>query len=257
MMERFGFGDYTGIDIHEESKAIMPSVSWKRGRYNQPWYTGETLSVGIGQSYWTVTPLQLTQALTTLVNHGERKVPHLLKATTELTTNQDGSNQNSLEEIVYEEQAPLKLEQDEHWDTVLNAMHRTVQVVGATAHLPFKGAKYDAAGKTGSAQVARIKQDEKYDAKTTQENKRDNAMFIAFAPYKNPEIVVAVAIENVAKGGGGTNAGPVARQIMDQYFGNRVITSSIDNLIPHANVDVQHPHNHVPQNNAIKNVETE
>ena len=71
-MERFGFGEYTGIDIHEESKAIMPSVSWKRERYNQSWYTGETLSVGIGQSFWTVTPLQLTQALTTLVNHGER-----------------------------------------------------------------------------------------------------------------------------------------------------------------------------------------
>ena len=109
---------------------------------------------------------------------------------------------------------------------MLDAMHNTVQKLGATAYTPFKGSKYDAAGKTGSAQVARIKQNEKYDAKTTQENKRDNAMFIAFAPFKNPEIVVAVAIENVAKGGGGTNAGPVARQIMDQYFGNRVITSS-------------------------------
>ena len=121
------------------------------------------------------------------------------------------------------------MKQKKHWELVLEAMHSTVQKFGATAYTPFKGAKYDASGKTGSAQVARIKQDEKYDAKTTQENKRDNAMFIAFAPFNNPEIVVAVAIENVAKGGGGTNAGPVARQIMDQYFGNRVITSSIDN----------------------------
>ena len=102
-------------------------------------------------------------------------------------------------------------------------MHNTVQKVSATAYPPFKGSKYDAAGKTGSAQVASIKQDEKYDAEATQENKRDNAMFIAFAPYKKPEIVVAVAIENVEKGGGATNAGPVARQIMDQYFGDRVI----------------------------------
>ena len=70
--------------FHEESNGIMPSVEWKRGRYNKPWYTGETLSVGIGQSFWTATPLQLTQALTTLVNHGERKVPHLLQATNEL-----------------------------------------------------------------------------------------------------------------------------------------------------------------------------
>lgn len=231
MMERFGFGDYTGIDIYEESKAIMPSVAWKRARYNQSWYTGETLSVGIGQSFWTVTPLQLTQALTTLVNRGERKVPHLLKATTDTTNNLESNVQNNWNEINYEEKAPLVLKQKQNWDLILNAMHNTVKKVGATAHTPFKGSKYDAAGKTGSAQVARIKQDEKYDADTVQENKRDNAMFIAFAPFEAPEIVVAVAIENVAKGGGGTNAGPVARQIMDQYFGNRVITSSIDSPI--------------------------
>ena len=243
MMERFGFGDYTGVDIHEESRAIMPSVAWKRDRYNKPWYTGETLSVGIGQSYWTVTPLQLTQAMTTLVNHGERRVPHFLKATKEIVTNEDGSSQSTLEEVIYEEEAPLVLKQKKHWDLVLAAMHNTVKKFGATAYTPFKGSKYDAAGKTGSAQVARIKQDEEYDAKSTKENQRDNAMFIAFAPYKNPEIVVAVAIENVAKGGGATNAGPVARQIMDQYFGNRVITSSMDNSPRQLNAKTeQHMH---------------
>jgi penicillin-binding protein 2 len=243
MMERFGFGDYTGVDIHEESRAIMPSVAWKRDRYNKPWYTGETLSVGIGQSYWTVTPLQLTQAMTTLVNHGERRVPHFLKATKEIVINEDGSSQSALKEVIYEEEAPLVLKQNKHWDLVLAAMHNTVQKFGATAYTPFKGSKYDAAGKTGSAQVARIKQDEEYDAKSTKESQRDNAMFIAFAPYENPEIVVAVAIENVAKGGGATNAGPVARQIMDQYFGNRVITSSMDNSPRQLNAKTeQHMH---------------
>lgn len=234
MMEKFGFGERTGLDIHEESKGIMPSVAWKRARYNKPWYTGETLSVGIGQSYWTVTPLQLTQALTTLVNRGQRKVPHFLQATSytnkkpksdESTKNTDIVNiqENTVEQVIYEEQAPLILKKSKNWDYVLKAMHRTVQRVGATAHLPFIGSQYDAAGKTGSAQVASIKQDEEYDATKTKENNRDNAMFIAFAPFKSPEIVVAVAIENVAKGGGGSNAGPVARQIMDQYFGDRVI----------------------------------
>jgi penicillin-binding protein 2 len=243
MMERFGFGDYTGVDIHEESRAIMPSVAWKRDRYNKPWYTGETLSVGIGQSYWTVTPLQLTQAMTTLVNHGERRVPHFLKATKEIVIDEDGSSQSALKEVIYEEEAPLVLKQNKHWDLVLAAMHNTVQKFGATAYTPFKGSKYDAAGKTGSAQVARIKQDEEYDAKSTKESQRDNAMFIAFAPYENPEIVVAVAIENVAKGGGATNAGPVARQIMDQYFGNRVITSSMDNSPRQLNAKTeQHMH---------------
>ncbi len=225
MMEKFGFGDYTGIDIYEESKAIMPSVEWKRERYNKPWYTGETLSVGIGQSYWTVTPLQLTQALTTLVNRGERKIPHLLKANSELIIETSGNAYHQITPTIYEPQAPLKLNNEENWEVVLKAMHSTVQTFGATAYNAFKGTKYDASGKTGSAQVARIKQDEKYDAKTTSENKRDNAMFIAFAPYDKPEIVVAVAIENVAVGGGATNAAPVARQIMDQYFGDRVIAN--------------------------------
>lgn len=234
MMEKFGFGDYTGIDIHEESRGLMPSVEWKRARYNKSWYTGETLSVGIGQSYWTVTPLQLANALTTLVNKGERRVPHFLKATdssivtnSTLTADKDeldeSSNQYRVEDVIYEEQVPIQLKDNKNWDLILKAMHRTVQKVGATAYQPFKGTKYDAAGKTGSAQLASIKQDEDYDAKNTQENKRDNAMFIAFAPFNAPEIVVAVAIENVAKGGGGSNAGPVARQIMDQYFGDRVI----------------------------------
>jgi penicillin-binding protein 2 len=232
MMEKFGFGDYTGIDIYEENKAIMPSVAWKRERYNKSWYTGETLSVGIGQSFWTVTPLQLTQALTTLVNHGERKIPHLLKAKSELIIESDGNAYHQITPIEYEPQAPLKLKDDKHWNVVLEAMHSTVQKLGATAHTPFKGATYDASGKTGSAQVARRKQGEKYDAKTTSENKRDNAMFVAFAPFDKPEIVVAVAIENVAKGGGATNAAPVARQIMDQYFGDRVITSKAHNLNP-------------------------
>ena len=226
MMEKFGFGDYTGVDLYEESKAIMPSVAWKRARYNKPWYTGETLSVGIGQSFWTVTPLQLTQALTTLVNHGERKVPHLLKAKSELVIESSGKTYHQVTPIVYEPRAPIKLKQYKHWDVVLNAMHNTVQKFGATAYKPFKGTTYDASGKTGSAQVARIKQGEKYNAKTTSEHKRDNAMFIAFAPFDKPEIVVAVAIENVAKGGGGANAGPVARQIMDQYFGDRVISKA-------------------------------
>ncbi|WDE03856.1 penicillin-binding protein 2 [Thalassomonas viridans] len=245
MMEKFGFGDYTGVDLHEEAKGVLPSVGWKRARYNQPWYTGETISVGIGQSYWTVSPLQLSQATSILVNKGEVKIPHLLMATSDsrqLASQDQGkiikSAENpdqegkQIETIFYEDKPPIKLKNQANWQLVLDAMHNTVQRPGATGYNAFKGSTYDAAGKTGSAQVARLGQDEKYDAETTQEHKRDNAMFIAFAPYENPEIVVAVAIENVAKGGGATNAAPVARQIMDQYFGNRVILSKDKSMHP-------------------------
>lgn len=227
MMEKFGFGEYTGIDIHEESRAIMPSVEWKRARYNQSWYTGETLSVGIGQSYWTVTPLQLSQAISILVNKGEIKVPHLLKSTKEVVVDSENKDLQTqlITEYEVDEKPPIILSDKKSWDIVLDGLHNTVQKIGATGHAAFKGSKYDAAGKTGSAQTANIAQNEEYDAKKVKENKRDNAMFIAFAPYENPEIVVAVAIENVAEGGGGANAAPVARQIMDQYFGDREIIS--------------------------------
>lgn len=236
MMEKFGFGEYTGIDIYEENRAIMPSVEWKRARYNQPWYTGETLSVGIGQSYWTVTPLQLAQAMSILVNKGHIKVPHLLKSTTEYVTSPKAETTSPQQEktaaliqkttnFVTDEKRPIELKDSKNWELVLDGMHNTVQKYGATGYRAFKGSKYDAAGKTGSAQTANLAQNTKYDAKSTQENKRDNAMFVAFAPFEHPEIVVAVAIENVAKGGGATNAAPVARQIMDQYFGDRIIVS--------------------------------
>ena len=237
MMEKFGFGEYTGIDIHEESRAIMPSIEWKRARYNKSWYTGETLSVGIGQSYWTVTPLQLAQAISILVNKGEIKVPHLLKSTNKVVINKDNKQEQHVINYLVDEKAPIVLNNKKNWDFVLDGLHKTVQKLGATGYPAFKGSKYDAAGKTGSAQTANIKQNEEYDAKKVTENKRDNAMFIAFAPYENPEIVVAVAIENVAKGGGGANAAPVARQIMDQYFGDRVIVSQDKTKHPlHTNV---------------------
>lgn len=252
MMEKFGFGEYTGIDIYEENRAIMPSVEWKRARYNKPWYTGETLSVGIGQSYWTVTPLQLAQAMSILVNKGQIKVPHLLKSTTsvEMTSVTNEQNNSSIvnrevitTDHVVDEKQPIVLSNSKNWEYVLDGMHNTVQKQGATGYNAFKGTKYDAAGKTGSAQTANLAQDEKYDAETTQENQRDNAMFVAFAPYEKPEIVVAVAIENVAKGGGATNAAPVARQIMDQYFGNRVIVSKNRHVQHNEVYGQQHLHN--------------
>lgn len=235
MMAKFGLGEDTGIDILEESSGILPSVGWKRARYNQPWYPGETLSVGIGQSFLTVTPLQLAQATSILVNEGRIKPPHLLKASSQLQYQQQNEgNVLKVSATPYEvdEKRPIKLSNPGNWRLVLDAMHNTVQKPGATGYSAFKGALYDAAGKTGSAQVAGLAQDEKYDAKKTAENKRDNAMFIAFAPYESPEIVIAVAIENVEKGGGATNAAPVARQIMDQYFGNREFTSKSSSMHP-------------------------
>ncbi|MFT6900834.1 MAG: penicillin-binding protein 2 [Colwellia sp.] len=249
MMEKFGFGDYTGVDIFEDSRAILPGRETKRNRYNKPWYTGDTISIGIGQGYWTVTPLQLAQAISILANKGEIKIPHFLRSTAELVsqntqkeslnTNEvikTGSNVNIVTKMLtkmteYDDKPPIILKDNKHWNLILDAMHNAAQ----RAYPAFRGTHYDAAGKSGTAQLISKKQDEKYDAESTKEKQRNNAMFVAFAPYENPEIVVSVVVENVLEGGGGTNAGPVARQVMDQYFGDRNIISTDKSKHPQHN----------------------
>ncbi|MBA6382776.1 penicillin-binding protein 2 [Colwellia sp. BRX10-6] len=247
MMEKFGFGDLTGVDIWEDKRAILPGRETKRSRYNKPWYTGDTIAVGIGQGYWTVTPLQLAQAFSILTNKGDIKIPHFLRATAELvaeevkineeiTTAETEGNVNIINKMVtkmaeYDDKPPIVLKDSKHWSLVLDAMHNTAQ----KKYPAFKGARYDAAGKSGTAQLIAKKQDEKYDAEATKEKQRNNAMFVAFAPYENPEIVVAVVVENVLEGGGGFNAAPVARQVMDQYFGDRVIISTDKSKHPQHN----------------------
>lgn len=225
--EKLGFGEKTGIDILEEYDAVLPSRHWKRIRHNQPWYQGDTVNIGIGQGYWIVTPLQLAQATSILVSKGQITTPHLLKAIAEPVANENVNENNSdlfsYNQIPFipETAPPIELSKPESWDIILESMYNTVQNKTGTGFKAFKGATYQAAGKSGTAEIVGLKQDVKYDATKIKEQLRDNAMFIAYAPYDAPEIVVAVAIENVAKGGGGSNAGPVARQIMDQYFANR------------------------------------
>ncbi|MFC3033774.1 penicillin-binding protein 2 [Pseudoalteromonas fenneropenaei] len=206
-MSQFGFGELSGIDIYEETTAILPSVEWKRDRYKENWWAGDTISVGIGQGYWTATPLQIVNAMTILVNRGAYLQPHLVQV-----ARQD----SSVEQLFTEEKPPVQLKNPHHWQIALDAMHNTVQKKNGTAHKAFAGSTYDAAGKTGTAQLVSIAQGERYDAEKLQERHRDNAIYIGFAPFDNPQIVVAVVVEN--QGGGSSVAAPIARQVMDYYF---------------------------------------
>ena len=200
-MQPFGFGERTGVDIFEESTGIMPSKDWKRMRYNQPWYIGDTISVGIGQGYWTTTPLQLANATAIMANKGKRFVPHLLKSIKDSTAKINSP---------VDEMAPIELKNPKNWDIINDAMRDT-------AHKKrFKDATYTAAMKTGTAQVINVAADEKYDADNIDEHLRDNALVIAYAPFENPKIVLAVVLENA--GWGGANAGPVARALLDEYM---------------------------------------
>lgn len=209
-MYEFGFGDYTGIDLYEESDANMPSRGWKRARFNQPWYIGDTISVGIGQSYWTATPLQLAQSVTTLVNKGNRNIPQILRGNLV-------EGELALEPL--KELRPVSISNENNWDIVLDAMYGVINREKGTGRKAFKDTPYVAAGKTGTAQLVSIAQDEKYDAEKLDERHRDNAMFVGFAPYDSPEIAISIAVENT--GGGSSTAAPIARRMMDYYFKDR------------------------------------
>lgn len=200
-MEQFGFGQNTGVDIFEESAGNMPSKDWKRLKYNQSWYIGDTISVGIGQGYWTATPLQLANATTIMANKGRRFTPHLLKSIKDNTAKVDSP---------IDEQAPIELKNTHNWEIINEAMRQTAN------KSRFTDAKYTAAMKTGTAQVIGVAKDTKYDADKIAEHFRDNALIVAYAPYENPKIVLAIVLENA--GWGGANAGPVAREMLDEYL---------------------------------------
>lgn len=212
---KFRFGEKTGIDISEESAGILPSRPWKRAMHNQPWYAGDTIAVGIGQGYWTVTPIQLAHATSILAMRGQIYRPHLV------TQQQSGDpNDENVIEYQPDDFPPVTIDDEHHWQTVITGMRRVV--THGSARSQFKGTTYRAAGKTGTAQVVSLGEDEEYDASTMVESHRDNAMYVGFAPYEAPEIVISVALHNVAKGGGSTNAAPITRKIMDYYFEQRV-----------------------------------
>lgn len=206
-MEEFGFGNFTGIDISEEIDAVMPSRGWKRARFNAPWYAGETISVGIGQSYWTATPLQLAVATSIIANRGKHLEPHFLAYSVI-----DGETH----EYQPVERPPVSINEPKSWEIVRNAMRAVTHSIHGTAHSSFGDAPYDSAGKTGTAQVRSLGANEEYNADEIAERFRDNAMYIGFAPVKEPEIAIAVAVENA--GGGGSVAAPIARELMDLYF---------------------------------------
>lgn len=206
-MSKMGFGEKTGIDILEESSANMPSRGWKRARHNQPWYPGDTVPLSIGQSYWTTTPLQLAVATTPLLNQGKLVTPHMVTAF---------SNGETTAANIIPPRQVLQVEDENNYAVVMDTMHQTVSILGGTAHRAFIGAQYSSAGKTGTAQLAAIAQDAKYDADAIDERLRDNAMYVGYAPHDKPTILVVLALENA--GGGGSNAAPLARQLMDYYF---------------------------------------
>ncbi|MCK5480658.1 MAG: penicillin-binding protein 2 [Gammaproteobacteria bacterium] len=206
---QFGFGKLTGVDIQGELSGLLPSKEWKRRRRNEPWFPGETIITGIGQGFFLVTPTQLANATATLANNGLVMKPRIVHAEQE-------ANRNELLPRHPELAETITVNDQDHWDAVINAMTDVVHSPRGTARKAGAGSPYRIAGKTGTAQVFGLKEDEEYDAATIAKKLRDHALFIAFAPVDNPQIAVAVIVEN--GGGGGAVAAPIARTIMDAYL---------------------------------------
>lgn len=208
-LRRFGLGRRTGIDIPGEHPGLVPDPQWKRRERGESWYRGETLIHGIGQGYLNATPVQLAAAAAMLANRGEPVRPHLLRR----TPAPDEAVPEQPEPAV----PPLELSLSSDWEFVIDAMVGVTQGERGTARAIGWRSPHTIAGKTGTAQVFGLAQDEEYDEETIAAELRDHALFIAFAPAQAPEIAVAVVVEH--GGSGSSAAAPVAQKLIDAWLG--------------------------------------
>ena len=211
---QFGLGSRTGIDIGGESTGIVPSQDWKRANFStrdqQRWYDGETVIASIGQGYMLASPLQLAAATGALATRGTLFRPHMKAAVEDPVT-----GQRTLTKPV--RVGSVNIDNEFYWDSVIGAMNDVMQHPRGTAYAAGGNAPYTMAGKSGTAQVFSVAQEEEYDEEDIEERLRDHALFVAFAPVENPRIAVAVVVENGSSGS--RVAAPMARAIMDRYLG--------------------------------------
>jgi penicillin-binding protein 2 len=198
-----GFGRQTEIDLPGEVTGVLPSKAWKKRRFKQDWFPGETISLGIGQGYNAFTPLQLASATATLVSGGQRFRPRLVRSVEDLVSQQrDARSGDALE--------PLAV-RPEHTALLKDALHGVT--VGGTSTRVFAGAPYQSGGKTGTAQAVGLRKGQKYNASQLAEHQRDHSWYMAYAPRENPQVALAVIVENA--GFGAVAAAPIARRVFD------------------------------------------
>jgi penicillin-binding protein 2 len=209
-LDLFGFGHRTGVDIPSESRGLSPSAQWKHDTRNLAWYPGETLISGIGQGFNQTTPIQLAHATATLAMRGVNISPQVARASRQ-------AGQSEFQLIAIETAEALPMQSSQNWEKVIDSMVEVIHGKRGTGRHVGKDMPFKIAGKTGTAQVFGIKQDEEYDAETIARKLHDHALFVAFAPADEPEFVVAIVVEN--GGGGSTTAAPIARKMIKQFFG--------------------------------------
>lgn len=207
-LKQFSLGTPTGIDLLGESHGVSPTPAYKKQTFNQPWFDGETVTAGIGQSFWLTTPLQVNQATAIVAQRGKALVPHILKATRNPGTN----------ELITISPTPaeqINLQKPEYWQGVIDGMVGVVHGSQGTAKRIAAGLKYQIAGKSGTAQVKSIAQNAVYNKNSLAKKHHDHAWFTAFAPANDPSIVVTVFVENGNSGSG--VAAPIAKEVINAW----------------------------------------
>ncbi len=213
-MVRFGFGEETGIDLPNEKTGIMPSPKWKKDTYDTNWLPGETISVSIGQGYFLATPLQIANATAMTANKGNHITPHLLK-------NSDGA---AGVDVITKPDGKIDYNgKPSDWTRMHDAMEETIKAgTGRGIYTP----RYRIAGKTGTAQVKSIAQGKSYNKAALDKRHWDHAWFNGFAPVEDPQIALAVLVEN--GGGGSAVAAPIGRALFDYW----VLQRKNDPILP-------------------------
>jgi penicillin-binding protein 2 len=233
-LDPFGFGKVTGIDIAGEQSGLLPSREWKMKRFKNPsegaWYAGDSVNFGIGQGFMSVTPMQLAQITSVLAAKGAVFKPRLVTAIRDAVTGQT-------QKIAPVPMPHVKGGTPEQWDVIMEGMRATM--TRGTARAISTSAEYTMAGKTGTAQVFSVGQNERYVSSQVAERLRDHSWFIAFAPAEAPQIAVAVLVEN--GGFGASAAAPIARKIMDAYLLPRLPKSTPDAAAPGAAAPAPEP----------------
>lgn len=206
-LKPFGFGQKTGIQLTGEDEGVLPSRNWKLGRTGDTWFVGDTINLGIGQGYMTTTPLQLAVAVSVLATRGKAYKPNIVEKvdTTFIEP-----------ELLYQ----IEIKEERNWKKLEESMISVIRSWNGTAHNIYNPEDFLIAGKTGTAQIKSLTEEnltvqEEYENVRKDIKKRDHAIFVGYGPVPNPNLTVVVVVENGESGS--AVAAPIAKLIIDRY----------------------------------------
>ncbi|GAB3477930.1 penicillin-binding protein 2 [Marinomonas epiphytica] len=203
-LTRFGFGQRVVLDLNGESSGLLPSNEWKKAKYNEPWYPGDSVNVGIGQGFMVATPMQIASATNILANQGAYYKPRLARTI--------DSEPAQFEQDPRGEDVVLKNQRN--WQRMVKAMEKVITDPRGTARR-LRGTDYRIAGKTGTGQVFSLQEDQEYEADKLEKRLHDHALFVGFAPADKPKISVFAIFEN---GGSSSKPADLSKQLFDAYL---------------------------------------